>query len=402
MNKKQLPVAQLQIGMYVAELDRPWLESDFLYQGFVIENDEQLTQLRRQCEYVFIDVELGDDLVEEARAVPDKPKAHSLERFERELERAADVRAKGTRVMEQLLEDARLGESVNTREAHTVVAELAASVASNANASLWLTNLQRAHERTAAHSMNTCVLSLAFARYLGYERAELEAIGLGALLHDIGLMRVPREILDKPGLLTDAEFDKIKQHPLEGYNVLRLMREVPPMALEIVRCHHERISGNGYPAGLSGADLPRAVLVVAIADVYDAMTSDSPAAEAILPHEALGVLRSVAATDFGVSLVEEFMRCMGIYPVGSLVRLANGSVAIVVSHTHQTRLRPVVMLLRNIDGTPCVNRAHINLDRLSEQEQARWAIRGVVDPRKLGIDLTQIAADQMGVASGGR
>jgi putative nucleotidyltransferase with HDIG domain len=403
--KKRVEVADLKIGMFVAELDRPWLESPFLFQGFTIKDEKDLKQLRETCRYVLIDVEKGDD----APASPGRRAASGIAPgptsrprqdpprvgFRQEIGRAVKARAKAGGFVSRVFHDVRLGESVNTGEAREVVSGLVKTVSANANASIWLTNLRRQHERTASHCMNVCVLALAFARHLGYDREELEAIGLGALLHDVGLMRTPREILDKPDTLTGEEFEVVKRHPMQGYNVMRLVRGLPAMALNVVRHHHERVNGKGYPEGLSGDDIPREALIVAIADVYDTVTSERPYGEPVPPHQALGMLRQAGPEEFGTDLVEQFMRCIGIYPVGSLVKFATGALGVVVSHTQRTRLRPVVMMLREADGSGYQRRPLVNLDALPDGVDAsHWRIESIVNPDDHGIDLTEIAEAQ--------
>lgn len=398
MEHRKVDADKLRVGMYVARLDRPWLESPFLFQGFTIQDEHELEQLRETCDHVFIDVEKSGDLdVETLQSLPSTSDEIKVE-FNEELKRARSIRNRGMDLTSQLLKDERLGESLKSEQAREVVSDLMVSLTNNPNAALWLTNLERQHEYVAAHSMDTCIVAMAFARHLGYERQSLEAIGMGALLHDIGLMRTPTEILEKPGELTDEEFEIVSRHPREGYNVLRLVPGMSEITLNIVRYHHERVDGSGYPYGLKDDDIPREALLVAIADAYDALTTPRPYVDQPLsPHGAVSRLREAAATDFGGDLIEQFMRCIGIYPVGSLVELTSGALAAVVSHTQRTRLSPVVMMLRDADGHPYKNRPLVNLDALvGGMDTDRWRILSVRDPSEVGIDMAEVAEATVG------
>lgn len=414
---RKVSVDDLEIGMYVAELDRPWLESPFLFQGFIVETDDDLAQLRETCAFVMVDELRSRDegslsglirakaeagqvrtvTVEAADQEPAKPgTATTSEGFVRGIKAAVQTKEKAHSSIKRVLEDFRLGRSIDTNESKELVSELVTEISSNANTVLWLTNLRKKHEYTANHCLNVSIISIAFGRHLGLENDQLEVLGLGALLHDVGKMRTPTEILDKPGPLTPEEIDVIKRHPVEGFNVLRLTKNLPEEALEAVRWHHERIDGSGYPDGLGAEHIPLMAQIVGIADIYESMTSNKPYRDGIPPQDALTMMHKDAARVFGQAMMENFIKCVGIYPIGSLVELKSGALGIVLSSNPESRLRPLVMVIRDEKGKEMRPRALVNLGTLpADKVSERWAIKQVVNPKEHGVDISAIAEEEL-------
>jgi putative nucleotidyltransferase with HDIG domain len=403
---KKTPVSELNLGMYVAELDRPWLESPFLFQGFVIESPDQLSALQECCEYVYVDEArslnleegTGGETASEAgkeasdQTLPGIQESRERSGFRLAVRRVMEYRGRLHTHIQQLLEDARLGHSMDTRETRLLVQQLVELVAVNPRAALWLTNLKDRHSHTADHCINTAVLAVAFGAYLGQPKEALEDIGLGGLLHDVGKMRTPLAILDKPGPLTEDEYDVIRKHPVDGYQMLRKQGNVPELALQIVQLHHERISGKGYPFGLKGDEIPLPVLIVAIAEVYDDISSDRVYHEGILAPNCLNMMFNWAPNDYGEYLMQEFIRCIGIYPIGSLVELNTGALGIVMSSNPDSRLKPVIMLVRDREGRPYRRRPLLNLAAPGPQEGGfSWQVKRVVDCKDYHLDLALIA-----------
>lgn len=410
--QRKVDVDDLELGMYVARLDRPWTDSPFLFQGFVIKTAEELEKLRELCKFVFVDEdksEYEDRTLR--RSIEVRPRAsvrvtrtewHKLSSeeqklsFEKEVRKAAELRTKTRKYVNQLFEEVRLGYSVDTETAKAVVSELVETIAEDADTALWLTNLKNVHEYTAQHCVNVSVLSIVFGKHLGFTKEQLKLIGLGALLHDVGKMKVPPEILDKPGKLTPDEFEIIKRHPMDGFRAMEETGNVPEQALQIIRYHHERVSGRGYPDGLKGDQISTAVLMVAIADVYDAITSDRVYHSGIPAHEALKALYQIAPGEFGKKLMEEFIRCIGIYPIGSVVELSNGDIGVVMSTDPSNKLRPLVMLVRDADGCEYLPRRYVSLAALSDLDRSRdWSVRRIVNPMSLGLSMQQIAQEEI-------
>jgi putative nucleotidyltransferase with HDIG domain len=408
----KVEVQDLALGMFVAELDRPWLESPFLFQGFTIESDEELRQLREVCKWVWI-----DDLKSEAkvdfralRAAMPRPAVKPTlavkitydarkvqpEVFKQDVKQAAAVQAVAEKKVEAFLDSARSGKALDTDQAKGVVNELVGSITQNPHTALWLTSLKRKQQWAANHCMNVSILAIAFAKHLGLPDDQVEAIGLGAMLHDVGLSRTPNSILEKPGPLTPEEMQAVRRHPLDGHTVLKLTKNLPEVALEIVRHHHERVDGTGYPDKLSGDAVSVPVRVVAIADAYDSMVSERPWRAPSLPQPALTALHRDSEGHFGKQLAEEFIKCVGIYPIGSLVQLSTGALAIVMSSNPENRLKPLVLMVKDDDGRSLMPRQMVNLATIAQQKAADpWTITMVVNPRDHGVDVSAIVADEL-------
>ena len=237
------------------------------------------------------------------------------------------------------MEDVRLGQAVNTEAAKDLVTEVTNSITRSPHAMVWLTNMKERDEYTSIHCMNVCIMSVSFGRTLGMDKAELEVLGLGGLLHDLGKMRVPPEILNKPSKLTFEEFEVMKTHPMQGYKMLNEQSDLPSEVLDIVKHHHERRNGKGYPSQLDGDQINNMTRIVAIVDVYDAITSDRCYHDAISPSDALKNMYEWVNEDFDKELVENFIKCLGIYPIGSVVKLNMGHVGLVVSASEKSKLQ---------------------------------------------------------------
>lgn len=379
--KVKVDVSQLKKGMYVSELDRSWTETSFLLQGVLIENAEDISQFQSCCEYVYIDAEKSDeDIYAHLRSLltlaPDITTSNNstgsieheseqadLEQhtFQKELKVARKLHSRTRSYVDQALEDVRLGQAVDTEGAKEIVSEVANSITRSPHALVWLTNMKERDEYTSIHCMNVCVMAVSFGRSLGMDKAELEVLGLGGLLHDLGKMRIPLEILNKPSKLTFEEFEVMKTHPMEGYNMLKEQSDLPIEVLDIVKHHHERRNGKGYPSHLDGDQISDMTRIVAIVDVYDAITSDRCYHDAITPYDALKNMYEWVKEDFDKEMIEQFIKCLGIYPIGSVVELNLGHIGIVVSASEKSKLRPIVMLVENSKGEKFPKPKLINL-----------------------------------------
>ncbi len=381
--KKKIPVDKLEIGMFVVELDRPWLETDFLLQGFIIQDQDDVHALQRQCEFVYIQGEVieksdpkerreqrvglfariaGKKKQPEAAptktskiqgissappAEKDRVKYINKISMEQEFKAATNTYSSAKNVAKNIMDGIRIGMTLDINQARETVDSIVDSILRNNNALVWLSKLRNKDEYTSEHSLNVCILSVTFARHLGHDEDEIRKIGLGGLLHDIGKAKIPMEVLNKPGRLTDEEFQLMKNHPTYGRQLLMSMPRSELFTLDVAYSHHERIDGQGYPRQLQAHQIPYYAKVVSLADTYDAITSNRIYDSGRASMEALDIIFKNRGKQFDRELAAEFIKCIGVYPPGSIVELTNGEVGIVIASNPGNKLRPRILLVKN-------------------------------------------------------
>jgi HD-GYP domain-containing protein (c-di-GMP phosphodiesterase class II) len=377
--ERKVSVDELELGMYVVRLDRPWVETRFLFQGFHISNDDDIRELRDACEYVYVDPE-RDEVAERPPRKKIKPvtnpdgvaatgirritrnnfgqvfKAPAKSEFypvttavEEEIPVARDSHRQTVEVINNLLSELQSGDKVELEKVRETVGGMISSIIRNPDAFLWLTRLKDKDAYAYAHCVDACGLSVAFGRYLGFSKAELENLAIGTLLFDIGKLQLPDSLLKKPGRLTDSEVTLIRRHVEFGVDIVREMPGVNKDILSIVLNHHERHDGSGYPRGLAGRKIPVKARIAALVDCYDAIISERAYSSAISTYDAIQLLYQARDKDFQADMVEQFIQCIGLYPTGTLVELSNGEVGIVLAQNRVRRLRPKVMLVLRKD-----------------------------------------------------
>ncbi len=412
--KKKIKVLPefLTQGMYVTELDRPWLDSPFLFQGFLINSHSLLDEVKTVCEFVYIDAELSDSDIRgqlqvlasrpstRIKKITQKKPSHQPDESEhtnyiKKLRQSRVTFDNTSHYIHQALEDARLGASVDTEKAKQLVSELADQILTNQHALVWLTFLKSRDEYTANHCVNVCILALSFGRCLGVNKQQLKQLGLGGLLHDLGKMQIPDNILNKPGKLTTEEFETMKQHPELGFRLLKDEKNLPMEVLDIVLHHHERKQAHGYPDKLTKDNIPLLTQIISIIDVYDAITSDRCYHDGISPHDALNSIYKWAEKDFDKELIESLILCLGIYPIGSLVELNNGMVGVVISASQSARLRPMIMLVLDKNKRYFKKRKILNLANPRWRQGARAIeIDQILSPNSYDINIKQIIEEE--------
>ena len=422
MNEK-VEVENLLIGMFVAELDRPWLDTPFLFQGFLIESADEITALRQHCQYVLVDPlrsrgwdpwletperqealrrlkmlerdgenglpPLPLELAERASGAF----ARNLNRYpdrahlEQELPRAKEIQHQAERAVEKLFEDFQQHGTADLDRAHEVIDGMVESILCNPDALALLSRVKRVSSYVYARSVSVAIHMLLFGRHLGFPRDHLHLLGAAGLLLDVGTAKIPPEILNKSGRLTPEEYETIKHHIPLGLEMLRDAKGVSDKLLNIVACHHEREDGSGYPQHKRGAEISVPGKMAAIVDCYDALTTERPYARSFSPYTALQHLYGWRQHLFHAELVEQFIQSLGIYPVGSLVELNSGEVAVVLAHNRVRRLKPRVLAILDPDKKPYG--APIPLDLLTAPKRVgdqTYEIARALEHGMYGID----------------
>ncbi|WP_165967394.1 HD-GYP domain-containing protein [Luteimonas aestuarii] len=394
IEERRVEVDQLRAGMFVCRLDRDWVGTPFLLQGFLVEGEGEIEQLKRCCRHVFIDVEKSVDvdegLLASGPAGAGAPSNTARPRVDvlAAVPHAASALERATAGVAEIYSILREGGRIDRRVADAVVQPIMGSLARHPDAFFWLQALRKHDDYAYGHAVNCSALSVALGRELGLEESELADIAAGCLLMDIGMIHVPAEILAHGGPLPADQRHIVREHVQTSAALYAASGLHDVAVLEIIQGHHERHDGSGYPAGTVGTEIPLHCRIAGLVDSYDAMISDRPYRRAISRHDALQQLYRQCGHGFQAELVEKFMQCMGIYPVGSLVELDSGEVAVVMAQNRVRRLRPTLMLLT--DASKALRDQFIPVDlmladRKALPESRLKIIRGL-EPGAYGLD----------------
>jgi len=344
----KVSTSHLRLGMFVTDLDRPWLDTPFPIQGFLLEDKDDLRTLERFCQHVYIDplrstVDLTSRM---ALVIPSNIKLTTYvdkAPVEEELPRAREAYVRTKEVIQELICDIQTDSDLHIEHVDAVVNHIVDSVISNPDALMWVALLRGAHNNVYTHGIRVSVYLLVFGRYLGFPISELHNLGMIGLLLDIGKTKTPRELLSKNGKLTAEEFEEVMRHVQHGVEILSGFTTIHPEVLNGIAQHHERFNGRGYPKGLFGDDIGISGQMAGIADCFAALTSHRPYGNTISPSDAL--LQLYSGDYFHRPLVEQFVQAIGAFPAGTLVELSSGEVAVVVRHNRVRRLQPNVLLV---------------------------------------------------------
>ncbi|MCL2160942.1 MAG: HD-GYP domain-containing protein [Betaproteobacteria bacterium] len=352
---KLIPTSKLRIGMYVHDLNRDWIEHDFLRNQFLIDSEKTLQKLLALGDgKISIDTSRGADVEKIPESPPPAeppapPKPGPVKLGEERL-RAKKLHVEATRIVQGMMNDVRMGKQISLEQVEPLVERVVDSIFRQQDALLPLAQLKKHDNYTFQHSVSVCALLTSFARSLDLPREIIREIAIGGLLHDVGKARIPDPILNKPGKLTDAEFALMKTHVVQSKVILEVTPGISPIALSVAAQHHERFDGSGYPNKLKGDAINRYGQMSAIVDVYDAITSDRCYHQGMPPTEALRKILEWSKSQFDSELVQVFIRSLGIYPTGSLVRLHSGRLAVVEEQFPDKLTEPRVRIIFHTRG----------------------------------------------------
>ncbi len=393
---KRISVEQLQVGMHLKEFCGSWMEHPFWRTGFVIDDANDIALIRSsKITEVWIDCSKGLDVPasapvvaqHEAPAAPAEPVATGRPLRQpikqvpasEELARAARICLDSKAAVVSMFEEVRMGRAVDVGGAQQLVEEISDSVARNPGAIISLARLKTADDYTYMHSVAVCAMMVALAKQLGLDDAQTRSLGTAGLLHDLGKVAMPTEVLNKPGKLTDAEFAIMKTHPTEGYKMLSASPGVDAVSMDVVLHHHEKIDGSGYPERLKGDQISLHAKMGAVCDVYDAITSNRPYKSGWDPAESLRKMAEWPG-HFDPTVFQAFVKSIGIYPVGSLVRMTSGRIGVVVEQSKKSLTMPLVKVFYSTKSAMRIVPVLLDLssgavgDRIAAREDpANWS-----------------------------
>jgi putative nucleotidyltransferase with HDIG domain len=392
---KRIPASELLQGMYIHELCGSWMEHPFWKTRFLLANPKDLQRIRDSgIREVWIDIDKGLDVpsgqtVEqvnietEALLLAVEPVTESPRLgLDEEIERAAKLCDSSKVAVMAMFGDARRGRAIDVTHVAELVDEISASILRQPNALISLARLKRADEYTYMHSVAVCALMIALARQLQLSEDQVREAGMAGLLHDIGKMAVPNEVLNKLGKLTDSEFELIRGHPEAGGKILLDCQQVGALVLDVCLHHHEKVDGSGYPHKLKGGQISLFAKMGAVCDVYDAITSNRPYKRGWEPAESIHKMAEWSKGHFDEAVFQSFVRAVGIYPTGSLVRLQSGRLGVVLEQHGQSLLTPRVKVFFSIESKAQIAPQIIDLSEwvgrdkiVSRESAATWGFR---------------------------
>lgn len=372
--------------MYVHELGGSWIDHSFWRTKFKIAGLADLQKMREAgLREVVIDTDKGLDVApmapqpatapERAPAAALPPPAPVRTTVREELTRATAITAQAKKAVFHMFANARMGKAIQAETMQPLVHEINESVIRNPHALVTLARLKTKDDYTYLHSVAVCGLMTSLARMMKLPEDLVHNIGLGGLLHDVGKARIADTILNKPGKLTDDEFAVIKTHPTAGHRMLLESGFDDALALDVCLHHHEKMDGSGYPDKLAGEAIPLYARMGAVCDVYDAVTSTRPYNNGWDPGETIRRMSSWKG-HFDERILHAFIRCLGIYPIGSLVRLHSERIGVVVEQGEKSLLEPVIKAFYSVKSDSYIRPVRVDLSRSPDR------IANIEDPAK--------------------
>lgn len=382
-----IPVNQLQPGMYVLAIASQTGAMEIAQTGLVTNRQQVDALIRRGVLTVRVDLARSKlPGIEQVVSPSPSHNAGSARPAGSGEGRALKIRRlyqEARELQGKFIRHLKAGEPIDITPLAAVAEEMVDTMFTHGDAMLCLARIRAKDAYLMEHSMNVAILLANFGRYLGLERNVLKELTLGGLLHDVGKIMTPDEVLNKPGKLTDEEFGVMRQHVVHSYDILSNTAGITPTMLEVAANHHERLDGTGYPQRLKGDQLSLYTRMSGIVDVYDAVTADRVYKQGMQPTQAFRVLLKGIDQHFDAELVTKFIKCMGVYPVGTLVQLSNQRLAVVMQRNEQQPLKPLVKVIYHATQRHYLEVQWLDLARNGGQE----SIESTVDPKEFGINL---------------
>jgi HD-GYP domain-containing protein (c-di-GMP phosphodiesterase class II) len=359
MELREIPVEELTFGMYVAKLDRPWTETPFVFQGFVLKSEKQIDVLKKYCKHVFVDPEkedlseVGKVSAEEIAKVRGSTVYKEAASVEVELPRAQSAYNKTTSVVQELSRAVEVGNAIDSAHSHEAAAQITESVVRNPDAMALLIKLQEKSGATLSRAAEISVMMTIFGRFLQFPQDRLELLGMLGLLQDVGKLKLPAALATN-GPINAAEVELYRTHVDHSVEILSNTPGLSQELSGLASLHHERFDGSGYPRGLRGGGIALFGLIAGIVDSFDTLTAPPPFGENMSPSNALNIIYKGRGKQFHPALVEQFIQCIGVFPVGSVVELNSGEVAIVIAQNMVRRMQPRIMVVKDAKGNPLI------------------------------------------------
>ncbi len=396
--KKQVAISQLRFGVYIHALDRPWTETPFMFQGFLLDNDKQLETLQKFCKQVFIDTDKGADVgpgssgggakaASVLETVRNKVIYEEKTQVSQELVAAREAQTKSTVVLKDVFGSIQAGKALDAPGVRDAVTSMTDSIVRNPDAMLLLARMKEKGEHNLDRAMGVSVYMITFGRFLQLPREQLDLLGMLGMLQDVGKLRLPVDLLNKKEPLNPAELKVCSSHVAHSVAILKETPGLPAELPALVALHHERYDGSGYPAGLKGAEIGLFGSIAGVIDCFDAVTNLRPYGEVMSPSNALSMLYKLRDIEFDGPLVEQLIQCVGIFPVGAIVELNSGETGIVIAQNLARRLQPRVMVVLDANGNPLKPQKILDLAKEPKVDpETPYRIKRTLEKGSISID----------------
>ncbi len=384
---KKVHINNLKLGMYVSHLDRPWVQTPFLFQGFFLNKHLQIDDVRKHCGHVYIDIERGEPADVYMQDDADDKTEVDLIKVEKVLPQAKKKYKRVAESLTNMMQGIKQGKHLDIAKIKADTLDMIEDVLKIEDAYLLLTKLKDKDNYTYLHSLSSSILGVKFGKELCLSGQELRDLALGIMLFDVGKMMVPDSLINKQGKLTDTEYSLLKLHVNYSIKQVETLDNVSQSIIDTIASHHERFDGSGYPKGIKAKEIPLFARIAGIVDTYDAITSERLYCKARSHDDAIKELYRQANTGFPEGLIEQFVQCLGIYPTGSLVELSTGEVGVVIQQSKIRRLKPRVMIILNKDKVSNDYFPIIDLLTADKDEDGQpYEIKKSIKPEDYGID----------------